>query len=145
MLDYQASVVKNTRLPSVSGSTSVNATLNQEMMRKTKIMTFATNGAGAGAIQDLHTGPAGYYPVVRIKRVISNVADASSEFLFTVTGGALVGPAQVNCAIVAHTINTQMLDLLLYNLTDASTIHLAIANGPISANVYVEIEYWGET
>ena len=133
------------REPSVSGYIAPTGSNVVPLVRRTKILTFVTNGAGAAAAQALHTGPAGFYPVVRIKRVISNVIGGATEMLFTVTGGALVGPAQVNIALVAHTINEQMKDLLLYNLTDASVINLAINAGPISANVYVEVEYWSET
>jgi hypothetical protein len=129
--------------PRVAGTSGLTAA--GESYPRTKILTFATDGAGNAAAQAIHTGPAGYYPVVEFGKVISPGADASTEMLITVTGGALVGPAQVNIALVAYTPNTQMEGILCYNLTDASVVSLAIANGPVSQNVYVRVYYWSET
>jgi hypothetical protein len=112
---------------------------------RTKIIPLATDGAGACAATAVHVGPTGYYPVVRLKRVICDTADPATTLTFTVTAGTLVGPASIVIALVASTVNTQMLDQLLYDLTDASQINVEVTGGPASKTIYLEVEYWSET
>lgn len=104
-----------------------------------------TDGSGVKAATTLHTGPTGYYPVVRLKRIVSDVADAATTINITVGGGgALLGPATFSITLVANVV-LELNDLLLYNLTDASSILMAIADGPVSGTIWLEYEYWSET
>lgn len=103
-----------------------------------------TDGAGACAAALLHTAVGAYYPVVRLKRITSSVADAATELLITTAGGgALLGPASKIIALVAGV--TLEIDTLLYNLTDTTSISLAIQAGPLNSTIWLEYEYWSET
>jgi len=145
MTDYQASIIKNTRLPSVSGSTSVNSGINQEMMHKTKTLTHTCDGGGVAAAQAVFTPTTGYYSVVRLKHIISTVSEGTALMNITVSAGALVGPAQISFNLAAGVINTQALELLLYNLTDDATISIAWDSAGAAAVIRTQVEYWSET
>lgn len=128
-------------------ATMVEGNVTEEIGRygmvRTAQVSLATDGAGAHAATAIITAPAGFYPVCRLKRIISDVADADTELLFTVSGGALLGPAVIHITLVAGVVLE--LGTLFYDLTDATTINVAVANGPVSAAVWLEYEYWSET
>lgn len=113
--------------------------------RRTKILTHTCDGSGVAAAQAVFTPTSGYYPVVRLKHIISTVTEATALMNITVTGGALVGPAQISFSLGAGIINTQALDLLLYNLTDDATINIAWDSAGAAAVIRTQVEYWGET
>jgi len=75
---------------------------------------------------------------------ISTVADTFSAN-FTVTGGALVGPAAVSITTVASTINTQAKDMLWYDITDDSIINIDISGATVGMVIHVVVYYHYET
>ena len=103
-----------------------------------------TNAGGESAVVDLHAGPTGYYPVAKLLGIISSIADAATNMNFTVTGGALVGPATRAIALEAHTY-LDLNGMQLWNLTDGSTLHARLTAGPVSGTIWLFYEYWSET
>ena len=130
--------------PHVAQITSYSA-LNLYMTPKKKVVTLAAaDGGGAVAATDLVVGPAGYYPVIDGLLVYSTVADTFTATI-GVTGGALVGPAIHSITTVANVVNTALEKLLLYNLTDASSINVSIAGATVGMVIVIIVNYHYET
>lgn len=116
--------------------------------RRIGMLALTTDGIGAVAATALHTGPAGYYPVVKLLGVFSPVVDASTEFDFTVSAGALIGPARIDLALTAYGVTTIApygCPVFLWDLTDASVINVAVQGGPVTQTLYLIYQYWSET
>ena len=135
-------------LPNQSGSyvtaPSTTATSFAYKGKRIDQIPINTNAGGESLVVDLHTGPAGYYPVVRLKRIISNVADAATNLAITVSGGALLGPASQVINLQAN-IQLDLGDQLFYDLTDATVIRAQLTAGPVNGTIWLEIEYWSES
>lgn len=130
--------------PGVSQPTTGQNDLVYKQPRIAYVAYTIQAGGGAPA-QTFHTGPTGYYPVVRLKRIISDTTDATVTLTFSCATGTLVGLPAYTVALTASTVNTQLLDVLLYNLTDASAIACTPSNGTENQIIWIEYEYWSET
>ena len=143
--DYQV-YLKNFATRSIKPSvasyvgTSAGATQGQ---RRIALIKYTTDGSGDAAAQALHTGPSGYYPVLRLKKLWSAGSDAATTLNLS-SGGTLMGPPILTVTIVGNVV-LDLGDLLYYVLTDGAAISLSIADGPVTSDVFIEIEYWSET
>ena len=144
---YIANLASKAGIPLVVGPPYYNlgvGVLDNFHLRKNIVTLAAADGGGAVAATALVTGPAGYYPVIDSLLVYSTVADTFTATFAAVTG-ALVGPATHSITTVASTINRQLEDLLLYNLTDASGITVAITGATVGMVISFVVYYHYET
>jgi len=138
-----------------NGSPTVNAGASTEAggaaaHRKIGFMDITLDGAGdfaAAAITPGGLAVGAYYPVIRLLGFIPTGTDAAVVFGFSVTGGALVGPAAITKAAVENTFTQFAGDagLHLWDITDASQLNIAITSTMNNAHVYLIYEYWCET
>ena len=77
--------------------------------------------------------------------VITDFTDAATTLTFTSGTGTLVGKDTFVVNFTEDVINNTMLDMLMYNLTDASAISIAVSGGGATGHLWVEYEYWSET
>ena len=113
--------------------------------KRKMVVPLLTDGGGAYAAATFLTSAGAYYPVIDSILFVSPAADVNTVFTFSVTGGALVGQAAYTVNLVADTINRQLEDVLMYDLTDASTFEVAIAGGPATTTITMIVYYHFET
>lgn len=116
--------------------------------KRLAVLPMTTDALGDVGPTPVVTGPAGYYPVMKLLYVYADGTDAAWDLAITVDAGALVGiPAMTGLATTVNVIGPDWTPggLLFYDTTDATTISFTIANGGNAITYYFVYEYWYET
>lgn len=110
-------------------------------------IAMLTLAGGVLAATELIAAVAGYYPVMKLKKIISDTTDTYTLTFTNNDGDALDGLIGGVGAIActANQATAALEDLVLYRVEEAKNIRVAISGGGGAEKITLEFEYWYET